>query len=39
MTMLYFILIKNIFEDGIPKYHWSIAILSALIGFVSALFM
>lgn len=39
MTMLYFVIVKNIFEEDKPHYHWTSPIFVAVIGFVSALFM
>ena len=39
LTFIYFILVKNIFESDAPVYHWIVGAVSAVIGFVSALFM
>lgn len=39
LILLYFIIIKDIFEAQPPKYHWSFPILVGVIGFISSLFM
>lgn len=39
MTMLYFVLVKNIFEEEKPRYHWACTAFVGILGFVSALFM
>ena len=38
-TMLYFVLIRNVFEAEIPKYRSYTSVICAFIGFVGALFM
>ena len=39
MSLLYFIIIKNIFDKDKPSYHRITFIFAAIIGFISALFM
>ena len=39
LIFLYFIIIKNIFEDKTPHYNWTTSVLVACIGFLAALFM
>ncbi len=39
LTMLYFVFIKNIFDEKKPEYRPWIGVLSAVIGFSSTLFM
>lgn len=39
LTFFYFLLVRNIFEEEVPSYHWSIGVIAAPVGFVGALFM